>query len=78
MGSITEFTRFYVLFQKRRQQVTERLVLRAEWVDSAIKSKEIEQAIELYKSGTYTISHITALTGSAIRDSVQTLKEQNG
>ena len=77
LGSITEFTRLYVLFQKKKQQAGYRKACAEGRVGRpAIKSKEIEQAIELYKSGTYTISQITALTGVSKTTLYRALKEQ--
>ena len=64
-------------FQKKKQQAGYRKACAEGRVGRpAIKSKEIEQAIELYKSGTYTISQITALTGVSKTTLYRALKEQ--
>ena len=77
LGSITEFTRLYVLFQKKKQVAGYRKACAEGRVGRpAIKSKEIEQAIELYKSDAYTISQITALTGVSKTTLYRVLKEQ--
>lgn len=77
LGSITEFTRLYVLFQKKKQQAGYRKACAEGRVGRpAIKSKEIEQAIELYQSDQYTISQITALTGVSKTTLYRVLKEQ--
>lgn len=77
LGSITEFTRLYVLFQKKKQVAGYRKACAEGRVGRpAIKSKEIEQAIELYKSDACTISQITALTGVSKTTLYRVLKEQ--
>ena len=77
LGSITEFTRLYVLFQKKKQVAGYRKACAEGRVGRpAIKSKEIEQAIELYQSDQYTISQITALTGVSKTTLYRVLKEQ--
>lgn len=77
LGSITEFTRLYVLFQKKKQLSGYRKACAEGRVGRpAIKSKEIEQAIELYQSDQYTISQITALTGVSKTTLYRALKEQ--
>lgn len=77
LESLTEFTRLYVLFQKKKQVAGYRKACAEGRVGRpAIKSKEIDQAIELYKSDTYTISQITALTGVSKTTLYRALKEQ--
>lgn len=77
LGSITEFIRLYVLFQKKKQVAGYRKACAEGRVGRpAIKSKEIEQAIELYKSDACTISQITALTGVSKTTLYRVLKEQ--
>lgn len=77
LGSITEFTRLYVLFQKKKQQAGYRKACAEGRVGRpATKSKDIEQAIELYKSDACTISQITALTGVSKTTLYRVLKEQ--
>lgn len=77
LGSITEFTRLYVLFQKKKQQAGYRKACAEGRVGRPpTKSKDIEQAIELYKSDACTISQITALTGVSKTTLYRVLKEQ--
>lgn len=77
LGSITEFTCLYVLFQKKKQQAGYRKACAEGRVGRpATKSKDIEQAIELYKSDACTISQITALTGVSKTTLYRVLKEQ--
>ena len=77
LGSITEFTRLYVLFQKKKQQAGYRKACAEGRVGRPpIKSKEIQQAINLYNSDTCTISQITALTGVSKTTLYRALKEQ--
>ena len=77
LGSITEFTRLYVLFQKKKQVAGYRKACAEGRVGRPpTKSKDIEQAIELYKSDACTISQITALTGVSKTTLYRVLKEQ--
>ena len=77
LGSITEFTRLYVLFQKKKQQAGYRKACAEGRVGRPpTKSNDIEQAIELYKSDACTISQITALTGVSKTTLYRVLKEQ--
>lgn len=77
LGVLTEFTRLYVLFQKKKQQAGYKKACAEGRVGRpATKSKEIEQAIELYKSDACTISQITALTGVSKSTLYRALKEQ--
>ena len=77
LGSITEFTRLYVLFQKKKQQAGYRKASAEGRVGRPpTKSKDIEQAIGLYKSVACTISQITALTGVSKTTLYRVLKEQ--
>ena len=77
LGSITEFTRLYVLFQKKKQVAGYKKACAEGRVGRPpTKSKEIEQAIELYKSDACTISQITALTGVSKTTLYRVLKEQ--
>ena len=77
LGSITEFSRLYVLFQKKKQVAGYRKAGAEGRVGRPpTKSKDIEQAIELYKSDACTISQITALTGVSKTTLYRVLKEQ--
>ena len=77
LGSITEFTRLYVLFQKKKQVAGYRKACAEGRVGRPpTKSKDIEQAIELYKSDACTISQITALTWVSKTTLYRVLKEQ--
>ena len=77
LGRITDFTRLYVLFQKKKQVAGYRKACAEGRVGRPpTKSKDIEQAIELYKSDACTISQITALTGVSKTTLYRVLKEQ--
>ena len=77
MKVFRDLPRLYVLFQKKKQVAGYRKACAEGRVGRpAIKSKEIEQAIELYKSDACTISQITALTGVSKTTLYRVLKEQ--
>ena len=66
-----------VFFQKKKQQAGYRKACAEGRVGRPpTKSKDIEQAIELYKSDACTISQITALTGVSKTTLYRVLKEQ--
>lgn len=63
LETLNGFARLYIDFEKKKQQQSYKKALESGSVGRPTKAKEVEQALNMYKSGKYKVNQIESITG---------------
>ena len=77
MEYLTGFAKMFVTYEKKKQQAGYKKALENGTVGRPKKTKEVEQAITLYKSGLFKVSQIEVITGVSKSTLYRYLKTEN-
>ena len=74
---LTGFAQLFVTYERKKQQAGYKKALENGTVGRPKKTKEVEQALTMYKSGIFTISQIEMITGISKSTLYRYLKTEN-